>query len=270
MSAADGAPALVVESEETETRRHLPVVGPKRRRGPQEMTGVRSGKLTVVARQGRAISGGAAWLCRCDCGAEVVVPGSKLRGPDPQQSCKPCFYASLRKTDKAPRGSRRRAGVRPVTILMRRFPKKEMERLRLMYPESDAALYQRPVTRGDCAGSEGPCPWVSCKFNLYLDVNTRNGNIKLNFPDREVWEVPELCALHIADRGETTVEDIGALTNLTRERIRQVEDAALAAMKASSPHMAAHLDESSDRVVTYSKHRTRGMWDYAAALGAAR
>ena len=168
------------------------------------------------------------------------------------------------------RGRARRTGARAHTISMRRQSKKELERLRLEYPESEMARYQRPVTRGDCEGSEGPCPWVSCKFNLYLDVNPHNGNIKMNFPDREVWEVPELCALHIADRGETTLEDLGALVNLTRERIRQIEDAALAMMKASSPHMAAHLDESSDRVVTYSKHRTRGMWGYAAALGAIR
>ncbi|MBU6161975.1 MAG: DNA-binding protein, partial [Myxococcales bacterium] len=68
-----------------------------------------------------------------------------------------------------------------------------------------------------------PCPWVSCKFHLYLDVNPETGSIKLNFPDLEVWEMPETCALDVADRGGITLEEVGEILNLTRERIRQVE-----------------------------------------------
>jgi hypothetical protein len=64
---------------------------------------------------------------------------------------------------------------------------------------------------------------VSCKYHLYLDVNPRTGSIKLNFPDLEVWELPETCALDVAERGGMTLEEVGELLNLTRERIRQVE-----------------------------------------------
>jgi hypothetical protein len=73
---------------------------------------------------------------------------------------------------------------------------------------------------------------VSCKHHLYLDVSPRTGAIKLNFPDLEVWEMTETCALDIADRGGTTLEDVGAIMNLTRERIRQVEVRALAKLEA--------------------------------------
>ena len=45
----------------------------------------------------------------------------------------------------------------------------------------------------------------------------------MNFPDLEVWEMAETCALDVADRGGITLEDVGSLLNLTRERIRQVE-----------------------------------------------
>lgn len=31
------------------------------------------------------------------------------------------------------------------------------------------------------------------------------------------------CALDVADRGGTTLEDLGALLNMTRERVRQIE-----------------------------------------------
>jgi hypothetical protein len=38
--------------------------------------------------------------------------------------------------------------------------------------------------------------------------------------------------LDVADRGGTTLEDVGAIMNLTRERIRQVEVKALAKLEA--------------------------------------
>ncbi|MDB5218595.1 MAG: DNA-binding protein AsgB, partial [Myxococcaceae bacterium] len=76
------------------------------------------------------------------------------------------------------------------------------------------------------------CPFVSCKHHLYLDVSARTGAIKLNFPDLEVWEMTETCALDVADRGGTTLEEVGAIMNLTRERIRQVEVKGLAKLEA--------------------------------------
>jgi hypothetical protein len=42
----------------------------------------------------------------------------------------------------------------------------------------------------------------------------------------------ESCALDVADRGGTTLEDVGAIMNLTRERIRQLEVKALAKLQA--------------------------------------
>jgi hypothetical protein len=65
-----------------------------------------------------------------------------------------------------------------------------------------------------------------------LDVSARTGAIKLNFPDLEVWEMNETCALDIADRGGATLEEVGAIMNLTRERIRQVEVKGLAKLQA--------------------------------------
>lgn len=43
-----------------------------------EMTGQRFGALTVLSRAG-SLRSFAAWLCRCDCGQEVVVRSDKLR-----------------------------------------------------------------------------------------------------------------------------------------------------------------------------------------------
>ncbi|HZO16399.1 MAG TPA: sigma factor-like helix-turn-helix DNA-binding protein, partial [Polyangiaceae bacterium] len=99
--------------------------------------------------------------------------------------------------------------------------------------------------REECVGGERPCPYVSCKYHLYLDVSPRTGAIKLNFPDLEVWDMQETCALDVADRGGTTLEDVGAIMNLTRERIRQVEVRALAKLEALRDMMALrdYVDE---------------------------
>ncbi len=42
----------------------------------------------------------------------------------------------------------------------------------------------------------------------------------------------ETCALDVSDRGGTTLEEVGAIMNLTRERIRQVEVKGLAKLEA--------------------------------------
>jgi hypothetical protein len=76
---------------------------------------------------------------------------------------------------------------------------------------------------------------VSCKFLLYLDVNPETGSIKLNFPDLEVWEMKDTCALDVADKSGITLEEVGEIMNLTRERIRQVEVRGLLKLKMLSP-----------------------------------
>ena len=108
------------------------------------------------------------------------------------------------------RRSRRKRAVRARTISVKRMTKRELELGRLLYPETD---YYKPKSRAECLGTERPCPYVSCKHHLYLDVSPRTGAIKLNFPDLEVWEMKETCALDVADRGGTTLEDVGAIMN---------------------------------------------------------
>lgn len=88
----------------------------------------------------------------------------------------------------------------------------------LVYPDVD-----RPHTRGECLEAPRPCPWVTCRYHLYLDVDASNGSIKVNFPDLEAWDLAETCSLDVADRGGVTLEEVGAIVNLTRERVRQIE-----------------------------------------------
>ncbi|NLE48609.1 MAG: DNA-binding protein [Sandaracinaceae bacterium] len=127
---------------------------------------------------------------------------------------------------QAPKKKRSRARARTISI--RRLSKAELRRGALLYPETD---YWKPRSRAECVNLDRPCPYVSCKYHLYIDVNPTKGAIKMNFPDLEVWEMAETCALDVADRGGITLEEVGEIMNLTRERVRQVETTGIAKLK---------------------------------------
>jgi hypothetical protein len=118
------------------------------------------------------------------------------------------------------RRNRRRTRIRSKTIAPKRLTKEEQRMAEVLEPYRHIP---RPRTRKECASGIRPCPFVSCRHHLYLDVNEDKGSLKINFPDLEVWELPETCSLDVADRGGMTLEEVGEILNLTRERIRQVE-----------------------------------------------
>jgi len=115
------------------------------------------------------------------------------------------------------RRQRQAGGVDPEEVALMR----EIDRL-------------RPKTRADCVNGPRPCLFVSCKHHLFLDVNPNTGSVKLNFPDKEIWELKYTCALDVADQGGITLEDVGQIMNLTRERIRQVEARGLLKLRAAA------------------------------------
>jgi len=150
------------------------------------------------------------------------------------------------RTTTARRGARR--GLRrSKTLAVRGLTREKIEEAQLIF---QAFEQFRPVSRGDCRNAPRPCPWVSCKYHLYLDIVPQSGSIKMNFPDLEVWELTETCALDVADRGGITLEDVGVLFNLTRERIRQVERSGLDKLRAAlgddDEDTFNHLDPDED------------------------
>lgn len=134
---------------------------------------------------------------------------------------------------------RRRGGAvaRPETI-KGRITAAELEQIAADIGDYDDS--DRPRTRGECRPAARPCPWVSCKHHLYLDLNATTGTIKINFPDREPWELDHSCALDVADAGGATLEEVGEIMNLTRERARQIEVKGLVLLKQ---RMAADRDQ---------------------------
>lgn len=123
-------------------------------------------------------------------------------------------------------------------------------------PVVDEGLPRRPATRGDCVDVPRPCPFVSCKFNLFLSVDKerrgRARDAKVQ-KDRLVFETahecpsemaPEVsCVLDVADRGPLTLDDIGGvLAGVTRERVRQIEASALAQLRSNEALVEIHED----------------------------
>jgi len=214
------------------------VVGPwsPSPRGLIDMLGTRSGRLVVVGRDvamGVDYHGGARWRCACDCGGETIATGSQLRGPRARQSCGRCGRAP------ASRDRAHRSGPRARTLSMSRASKRLLVVGATLYSVEEHALYERPLVRGDClaGGSNAarPCPWISCAQHLAVDVHEQTGNLKVTLPggdgEPDLGAMRDTCALDVADRGGETLDEVGAGMNLTRERVRQLETAALRALE---------------------------------------
>jgi hypothetical protein len=94
--------------------------------------------------------------------------------------------------------------------------------------EADAILaqYDRPVTRGDCEDAPRPCPWIGCKYHLLTHIKPCNGSLVLE-STRHVEDMQETCALDVADRGGVSLERVGVYLDITRERVRMIEDTAI-------------------------------------------
>lgn len=106
------------------------------------------------------------------------------------------------------------------------------ETAQLVTPEVAHALATRPRTRADCVAGPRPCPFAGCRHSLLIEVNPATGSVKLI---HELDTATDTCSLDVADRGGLSLEEVGQLTNVTRERIRQIEVRGLALLKLRMP-----------------------------------
>jgi hypothetical protein len=136
----------------------------------------------------------------------------------------------------------KRRGRRRSKTIARKQMLRERRRMLAQGTIPEIIDYERPMHRADCRDAQRPCLFVSCRYHLYLDVNPITGSIKLNFPDKEVWELAETCALDVAERGGITLEEVGEIMNLTRERIRQVEVSGLEKLKQGDVKLHTFID----------------------------
>lgn len=102
-----------------------------------------------------------------------------------------------------------------------RFPRPIVRKQRPIVRE---AYPCRPTNRIQCVHSQRPCVFVSCRYNMFLDVMKKR--IKL-YGDDPI-EMEHSCALDLADEyGGMKLEEIAVHFGLSRERVRQIQDNAL-------------------------------------------
>lgn len=86
----------------------------------------------------------------------------------------------------------------------------------------------RPTNRRECKDGCRPCPWVSCRYHLAIDVK-EDGTLTLNrhaFQDGEpAFEVLEhTCALDIADAAsEPSLANVAKYLGMGRNKIQDTE-----------------------------------------------
>ena len=121
----------------------------------------------------------------------------------------------------------------------------------------DGVERERPKNRSECKDGARPCPYVGCKYHLYLDVKPHTGTIKFNHKEKEPWELEHSCALDVADKGALTLHEVGVLIGLTRERIRQCEEEAIGKMIETTEARCLHEFWGEDKVQGYRSFRDK-------------
>jgi len=80
---------------------------------------------------------------------------------------------------------------------------------------------KRPRYRAECVDGPRPCPWVGCRYHLYLDVEIDDDGhprIVRNQPGHPLPTDPS-CALDVAEAGAHEAEDIAAILGTSPEEI---------------------------------------------------
>ena len=128
----------------------------------------------------------------------------------------------------AARRARRSKTIAPKRLTARRAARRELLRL----PRGRRAADDARGVPDDAA---------AVPVRLAARTTSTSTSIRRRAPssstsrDLEVWEMAETCSLDVADRGGITLEEVGAILNLTRERIRQVEVRGLLKLKMVGP-----------------------------------
>jgi len=93
-----------------------------------------------------------------------------------------------------------------------------------------------------------PCVYVSCPHNNYLSINEASGKIKLTCPEREPWDMApdDSCSLDVADLGPQTLERVGSIMGLTRERTRQIEKLAVTRLQHTLAKHSSEIERELD------------------------
>jgi hypothetical protein len=212
--------------------------------------GVQVGNSTVIQMlHERAASQHTLWQCRCNCGELVTKKSRAIHRALTCGTSLLCDACRRKQRSEVGRrwapgrarmerqrrrlpvlppdaGGRHAPSVRPRRLKVEKMSQEELAALRAENDKELAGVV-RPKTRADCFQVRRPCPFVSCRHHLYLEVRS-DGTIGMNFPSLEPGQLKETCALDVAEREKGVTHSIaGRYLNLTRARIGQIERAAV-------------------------------------------
>lgn len=130
------------------------------------------------------------------------------------------------------------------TESMKRYPKRLLLKGAM---EAIEDTRDRPKTFGQCLEAELgtpdlPCPYVGCKYHLYLDVSPTTGNLQYNHVGKEPDEIGETCSLRVATEEGITLDATGDHMGITRERVRQIEAKSLVKLRVAKDGREAIRD----------------------------
>lgn len=100
-------------------------------------------------------------------------------------------------------------------------------------PASPKPAVPRPKTRADCVDGPRPCPWVGCRYHLYLDARP-SGALRLMHGDdvAHLQTMPETCALDCAAKGPHDYDYLARAYNLTRQQVQSNAEFGMAKLAA--------------------------------------
>jgi len=227
---------------------------------PLPPIGERRDKYTVTSHEG-----GSMIRVRCDCGSVRQMTLSHWHGENPRQ-CISCLSRERKAKATNIAGTRGRAGLNGYG---RCYPPpdrtSEAELVELRAANAGLDLPPPPRNRSECRDGPRPCPHASCRYSLLADI-TDAGSVLHVFPDREIEELADTCALDVADRGGATLQEVGRRLNVTRERIRQIEFKAFRKLRHNAPEvyklLAKQVVEQDVRPdAMMPSRRGRRVWD---------
>lgn len=111
-------------------------------------------------------------------------------------------------------------------------------------------VHRRPRTREECAGGPRPCPWVSCTEHLaWMAVSRGPAEVQeaeLDLAVRDLSAERPSCVIDVVDAHPEglTLDEVGQLFGVTRERIRQIESKALARLPRRTEREGLSIDDA--------------------------
>ncbi len=79
----------------------------------------------------------------------------------------------------------------------------------------------RPRVRRDCFDIPRPCPYVGCRHNTYLEVQS-DGKLRLPAFEPEDAKPETSCSLDVAEDGEHKLTEVAEVLGMTHIRAKQI------------------------------------------------